>query len=313
MKILHRLEDFTFDGPVVLTQGTFDGIHLGHQKILKRIVNEAKKSHAKSVLLTFYPHPRLVLYPDDNELKLLTTLHEKSDWLREFGLDYLIVLPFTKELSRLEPYEFVKMLNSHLNITKFIIGYDHRFGKNREGDIDDLMEYAKIFEFEVEEISRHDIDDCKVSSSTIRTSILEGNIVLAGKLLGRRFALTGQVIHGEKRGTKLGYPTANIRQTDSYKISPATGVYAVCVKLYSTDQVLGGMMNIGTKPTFGNGEVNMEVNIFDFTADLYGQEITIEFVDRLRDEIKFANVDGLIHQLKIDEANARNLLKNVCA
>ena len=128
MKILHRLEDFTFDGPVVLTQGTFDGIHLGHQKILKRIVNEAKKSHAKSVLLTFYPHPRLVLYPDDNELKLLTTLHEKSDWLREFGLDYLIVLPFTKELSRLEPYEFVKMLNSHLNITKFIIGYDHRYG-----------------------------------------------------------------------------------------------------------------------------------------------------------------------------------------
>lgn len=309
MEILHRLEDFSYKGDVVLTQGTFDGVHVGHQKILSSIAAAAQTIGGKSVLLTFYPHPRLVLYPEDNELKLITTLDEKAALLRHYGIDYLIVLPFTLELSRIKPYDFVHLLTKHIAIKRFVIGYDHRFGRNREGSIADIMEYSKIFDFEVEEIAEQDIDDCIISSTKIRQAILQGDVHQASSFLGRYFQLSGKVVYGRKIGVELGYPTANIEITDPYKIAPGNGVYAVMVKVSGHSQTYGGMLNLGVRPSFEDPELAMEVHIFDFTADIYGQEIKVIFVDRLREEIKFADINGLKAQLAQDETSARAVLK----
>jgi len=312
MDVIHRLKDFKYSGPVVLTQGTFDGVHLGHQKILKRLSESAKKVGGKSVMLTFYPHPRLVLYPEDNELKLITTLDDKVVWLREFGIDTLIVLPFTRELSRIQPYDFVMMLTQHIQIQKFIIGYDHRFGRNREGSINEIHEYSKIFNFEVEEIAEQDVDDCIISSSKIRTAILDGDVSLANSFLGRNFDISGKVIQGRQTGRVLGYPTANIKVSDPYKIMPKRGVYAVIVELpMISSKTFTGMLNLGSRPTFGLDQVVMEVHIFDFTDDIYGQEIKVSFVGRMREEIKFADTEALTLQLQSDEIQARKALLDI--
>ncbi len=307
MKVLHQLPDFSENRRVFLTQGTFDGVHLGHKKILSKLISEAKVNDGVSVLLTFYPHPRLVLYPEDNSLKLLSSLEEKEEILRGLGLDYLIVLPFTKELSRMSAFDFVRdVLVKGLKVYKFIIGYDHRFGRNREGSLTELREYATTFDFELEEISAKDVDSAIVSSTKIRKAVLEGKVEKAASFLGRNYRLRGKVVKGHARGRKMGYPTANIELGNTYKLIPMNGVYAVFVH-YSGHKI-GGMMNIGINPTFDAAAWSVEVHIFDFNTDIYGEIIDVECVRRLRDEVKFNNADELIKQLQNDEQTSRKTL-----
>lgn len=309
MKISRSLQEFHVDKPVVLTQGTFDGVHLGHEKILKRIINRAKEIGGESVLLTFYPHPRLVLFPDDNQLRLITTLEERFEILRDMGLDQVVVLPFTKELSRVRAEEYVRdILLQQLNMKVFIIGYDHRFGRNREGSIEDILAMSETFNFEVEEISRQDIQESTVSSSKIRKALLDGEVKMARTYLGRDFTLDGEVVHGKARGNSLGYPTANIKVSDSFKLIPGNGVYAVEVE--HAGKMYGGMLNIGENPTFDDANWSIEVNIFNFDEDIYGQQLRLYFVERMRDELKFDATEQLRAQLDLDREMALVMLRD---
>lgn len=308
MKVHHNIDEFFTNLQVVLTQGTFDGVHYGHQQILKKLVADAKDVDGESVLLTFYPHPRLVLYPNDNDLKLLSTLNEKIALVEELGVDHLVVLPFTKELSRLSPEMFVRsILVDRLKVSKLIIGYDHRFGRNREGSLQDMQGFAREYGFELEEIRAQDIDDCIVSSTKIRNALLAGNVMEAENLLGRPYSISGVVVHGTKQGKLLGYPTANIEVNSEYKLIPANGVYAVKIKL--ADRIYGGMLNIGDNPTFIDKKWSIEVHIFEFQKDIYNQTVEISFIQKMRDELKFASKEKLIQQLKLDEINAREIVR----
>ncbi|MDG2455567.1 MAG: riboflavin kinase, partial [Bacteroidia bacterium] len=224
MKVIYNITEFNPEKPVILTQGTFDGVHFGHQKILRQVVDEALHIGGVSVLLTFYPHPRLVLYPDDNELKLLSTIEEKVDLVSALGIDYLIIMPFTQELSRLRADEFVRdILVEKLHITKLIIGYDHRFGRNREGGMQEMIHFADTYSFELEEIPAQDISESIVSSTKIRQALLDGQVHRAREYLGTAYVLQGKVEEGMQRGTTIGYPTANIRVNSSYKLIPKNG------------------------------------------------------------------------------------------
>jgi len=279
MHIIRSLEEFNPEGPVVLTQGTFDGVHLGHQKILTQLVTRAKQKNGKSVLLTFFPHPRLVLYPEDNELKLITSIEEKAKLLESFGLDYLIILPFTKELSRITAFAFIRdILVNKLRITTIIIGYDHRFGRNREGSIIEIQKYADEFKYEVEQIPEQDINECIVSSSQVRKALLSGDLEAANDFLGRPFSISGTVVSGNNKGTGLGFPTANIGDLDAFKLIPKIGVYAVKIRVKDKDHF--GMLNVGLRPTFKLNQLTIETHIFDFSDNIYGQEIEILFVKR---------------------------------
>jgi len=310
MQIVRSLDVFNESNPIVLTQGTFDGVHQGHQKILKRIVTRARQINGKSVLLTFYPHPRLVLYPEDNKLRLITGIDEKAKLLESFGLDYLVILPFTKELSRFTPFGFIRdVLVKQLHISTIIIGYDHRFGKNREGSFEDIVKYSGEFGYDVEQISEQDINDCIVSSSLIRKSLLEGDLEQANDFLGRPYSISGTVIEGRNVGSQIGFPTANIGGLEAYKLIPKLGVYAVQVVL--KEKTWNGMLNIGTRPTFKLGEMSIEVHIFDLSEDIYGQEIEILFVKRCRDERKFENSEALVTQLRADEQEIRTLFNSI--
>ena len=308
MKVLYDIAEFKTDKPVVLTQGTFDGVHFGHRKILTHLVNEAKKIGGESVLLTFYPHPRLVLYPDDNELKLLTTIEEKVELVESLGIDYLVIVPFTKEFSRLRASEFVRdILVEKLMLSKLIIGYDHRFGRNREGGMVEMINFAEVYDFELEEISAQDVSESIVSSTKIRTALLAGEVHLAKEYLGTEYTITGKVEEGMQRGTAIGYPTANVRVNSSYKLIPKNGVYAVWV--YIDEIKYKGMLNVGYNPTFEDKKWSIEVHLFDFAKNIYHQEISIAFVSRTRDEQKFDNVAILINQLREDEREIRAVLE----
>ena len=304
MNVIYDIAEFKPEKPVILTQGTFDGVHFGHQKILRQVVNEALQIGGVSVLLTFYPHPRLVLYPDDNELKLLSTIEEKVDLVSALGVDYLIIMPFTQELSRLRADEFVRdILVEKLHLTKLIIGYDHRFGRNREGGIQEMVLFAETYDFELEEIPAQDISASIVSSTKIRHALLNGEVHLAGEYLGTAYVLRGKV----EEGNTIGYPTANIRVNSSYKLIPKNGVYAVWV--YIDEKKFEGMLNIGFNPTFDDKNWSVEVHLFDFNQNVYHKEITIAFVSRTRDEQKFDNLQSLINQLKDDEKEIRAILE----
>jgi riboflavin kinase/FMN adenylyltransferase len=308
LRVIHDIADFKPEKQVVLTQGTFDGVHIGHQKILKQVVEEAKRMNGVSVLLTFYPHPRLVLYPDDNDLKLLTTIEEKVDIVRNLGIDYVIILPFTKELSRLRADEFVReILVNQLRVDKLIIGYDHRFGRNREGGLKEMKAISESFGFEVEEIPAQDIENSIVSSTKIRKALLGGDAHTAENYLGKNYSITGKVEGGLQKGTEIGFPTANIRVNSSFKLIPKNGVYAVWV--YLDENKYGGMLNIGYNPTFINKQWSIEVHIFEFSKNIYNQEITLEFVARTRDEMEYKSISDLIKQLKIDETEIRKILE----
>ncbi|SHE80832.1 riboflavin kinase / FMN adenylyltransferase [Psychroflexus salarius] len=302
MNIYHNIKDFNCKDKTAITIGTFDGVHVGHRKILKRLVNSAKKEGLQSVLLTFFPHPRMVLQ-HNAELKLINTLDEKISILKETGLDHLIIHPFTLEFSRLSAQSYVEdILVKQLNAKHIIIGYDHRFGRNRTADINDLKAFGKDFEFTVEEISKQDIEKVAVSSTKIRTALTEGDLERANKYLTQPFMLSGKVVRGKGIGKNLGFATANLKIQENYKLIPKSGVYVV--KTIIGEQIVYGMMNIGTNPTFNEAKQSIEAHFFDFNQDLYGQNLTIMLLKRLRSEEKFNDVRDLISAMQNDQVMA---------
>lgn len=308
MKTFNSITDFCTKDQTFVTIGTFDGVHYGHQKILEKLIFEAKKANKKSVLLTFFPHPRMVLQKDA-KIELINTIKERANLLKKTGLDYLIIHPFSVDFSRTTALEFVRdTLVNQLNISKLIIGYDHHFGKNREGNIEQLTEYSHLYDFTVEEIPAQDIDDVSVSSTKIRRALHSGNLKTANNYLGYSFTLNGTVVNGKKLGGKIGFPTANINVEETYKLIPKTGVYVV--KSTIKNKIIFGMMNIGSRPTVNGKHQTIEVHFFDFNDDLYDENLTIELLYFLRNEHKYDSIDALIAQLKQDEKTARDFLQN---
>lgn len=290
----------------MITIGTFDGVHLGHRKILERLTNNAKKTGLKSTVLTFFPHPRMVLQKDV-DIKLLNTLEEKTQILETLGLDYLIVHPFTKEFSRLTAADFVQdVLVDGLKAKKVIIGYDHRFGRNRNANIQDLMDFGKTLDFEVEEIPAQEVDDVSVSSTKIRKALLDGDITTANNYLNYPYMLTGTIKKGKGMGRDFGFPTANLHIAETYKLIPKTGAYVVSSTI--SGKVHFGMMNIGFNPTVDGTEKSIEVNFFDFEGDLYDQKIQVSLLHRIRDEQKFSSIEELKAQLKKDKDYSLELI-----
>jgi len=313
LKVYYSIDDFQKLEKAVVTTGTFDGVHHGHRKILAQLNQVAADIEGESVLLTFFPHPRMVLQPD-LDLKLINSQNEKIELLKSTGIDHLIIHPFTTDFSRTSSLDFVRnILVNQIGAKKLVIGYDHHFGRNREGSFEHLKEYGPLYGFDVEEISAQDVEDTTVSSTKIRKAIEEGTIQIANQYLGYPFPLTGKVVEGEKIGSKLGFPTANIRVSDNLKIVPANGVYAVKVSFpaQSEQQPVNGMCNIGIRPTFGGKFQTIEAHLFDFNADLYGQEICIHFHQQLRKEMKFNGPEHLKEQLRADEATARDILSSL--
>jgi riboflavin kinase / FMN adenylyltransferase len=308
MKVYTNIADFKAVKNPIVTTGTFDGVHLGHQKIISRLKEVATAQQGETVLLTFYPHPRMVLFPDDNELQLLNSQPEKIELLEKYGVDHLIIYPFTKEFSRLTSVEFVRnILVNQMGTKRLVIGYNHHFGRNREGSFEHLKEYGPVYGFEVEEILAKDIDHIEISSTKIRQALQLGDVNTAKVYLGHTYSVTGKVVHGKKLGRTIGYPTANIVVEDKYKLIPADGVYAVKVGYHGN--VYGGMLNIGNNPTIEGKGRSVEVNIFDFNDDMYGEEATIYFVERLRDELKFNNLEELKEALANDKMRSLEILK----
>jgi riboflavin kinase / FMN adenylyltransferase len=307
MKIYHGIDDFTRLDYAVVTSGTFDGVHVGHQKILNRLREVAQKHGGETVVITFWPHPRLVLQPEDRSLKLLNTFEEKAELLKEQGIQHLVRIPFTKEFSQLTSEEFIqKILVQTIGTKKLVIGYDHRFGHNREGSFEQLKLNAPRYGFDVEEIPRQDVDHVAVSSSKIRKALEEGDLQTASHLLGQPYCLTGRVVVGDRIGRQLGYPTANIDVDTHYKLIPADGIYAVTVQhgraLYK------GMLYIGNRPTVNGTKQAIEVNLFDFDGDLYGESLTLRFHAFIRGDAKFPDLDTLKQALAQDKIDALRLL-----
>ena len=301
MKIYQSLNEFKPSKKTIVTLGTFDGVHLGHNVILDKICNIAKQENLESVLLTFFPHPRLIV-SNDSEIWMLNTMAEKAMLLEQKGIQNFIIHPFDKLFSELSPREFVeKVLVNQLNIQKIIIGYDHKFGKNRAADFNDLIAFGKEFGFEVEEISAKQVDEVAVSSTKIRNSLLEGNISLANAYLGYSYMLSGIVVKGNQLGRTIGFPTANIKISENYKLIPKNGVYIVTAIV--NNQTIFGMMNIGIKPTLGDNIPTIEVHLLDFSEDIYDQKIQVNVIERLRDEQKFESFEALKSQLEIDKTN----------
>ncbi|BAX79730.1 bifunctional riboflavin kinase/FAD synthetase [Labilibaculum antarcticum] len=308
MKIYTDLKDFSAINPVV-TIGTFDGVHLGHRKVIRRLQELAQKVKGETVIFTFYPHPRLVLNPEDNGLRLINTLEEKKVLLEAAGIDHLVVYPFTKEFSKLTYVEFVEqILVKQLGMKYLVVGYDHRFGHNREGKYEDLKMFADKLNFKIERQDVLNMDAINVSSTKVRTAISEGDIQMANKYLGYRFFIKGDVIDGKKLGHTIGFPTANIDPQESYKLVPKDGVYAVKVDV--DDKIYLGMLNIGVRPTVNNQLDNrsIEVHILDFNQDIYYKNITIHFYQRIRNEQFFASLDELKAQLAKDRLKVLSLL-----
>lgn len=308
MKVFHSIQSFSSNKQTVVTIGTFDGVHIGHQKILKQITKNAQALQCESLVLTFFPHPRMVLQKD-TDMKQLNSVNEKLQLLEDLGIDNIVIHPFDKDFSRLTAEEFVKqVLVDKFKIKKIIIGYDHRFGRNRTANIDDLKTYGGLFGFEVEQISAEEINEVSVSSSKIRNALIDGNLDVAATYLGYNYSITGIVSKGKQLGRTLGFPTANISIKDENKLIPTNGVYVV--KSILSDEVFYGMMNIGIRPTVDGTMRTVEIHFFDFNKDIYGQEITISFLKRMRDEQKFESLDALKEQLKIDQNNAKMYLKS---
>lgn len=309
MTIYHKLEDFKPLDFAVVTSGTFDGVHIGHQKILSRVNEIAKNNNGESVLITYWPHPRLVLYPDDTNLKLLNTFEEKAELLREQGIDHLLRIPFTKEFSNLTSEEFIqKVLVETIATKKLVIGYDHRFGNNREGRFEQLKANSSKYGFDVEEIPKQEVDHIGVSSTKIRNALISGEVDLAKELLGNDYSISGRVIKGEKIGRMIGFPTANIEIDSQHKLIPADGAYAATVDVNGA--LFQGMLNIGFRPTVSGKKKTIEVHIFDFANDIYGENIRIYFKKRIRDERKFEDIDALKSQLSSDKIEALKILNN---
>jgi len=300
---------FTTSKQTVVTIGTFDGVHLGHQKIIQRLLESAQNENLTSVVLTFFPHPRMVLQKD-TQIQLINTIDERKTLLDHLGLDHLIIHPFTREFSRLNAEVFVEeILVKQLQVKKVIIGYDHRFGRNRSADINDLKTYGKHYGFEVEEISKQELEDVAISSTKVRKALEAGAIEKANSYLGQPIMLTGTVITGKKLGRTLGYPTANLEIKENYKLIPANGVYVVSAIIKNT--TVYGMMNIGTNPTVGGTARTIETYFFNFKGDLYGSQLQIRLHKRLRDEKKFDALSTLIEAMQQDEKEAKAYIQTL--
>ncbi len=301
MRIHTDLAAFSGVKRPVLTTGTFDGVHLGHRTILTRLTELAHKEGGESVLFTFHPHPRMVLFPGDDGLKLLNTQEEKFERLAAAGLDHVLVVPFSRTFSRMHAVDYVReVLVGAIGVHAIVIGYDHRFGRNREGDLGLLKQLGEVHDIRVEEIPAHEVDHMKVSSTKIRQALLAGDVTQARELLGYAYPLSGVVVKGDQVGRTMGYPTANIGAVDPDKLIPADGVYAVEVHL--ADGPRHGMLYIGERPTLGGGlQRTVEVNIFDLARDLYGERITVQFMERIRGDIRFEGLEALKHQLHLDK------------
>lgn len=300
MKIYQCIQDFEAVAHPIITIGTFDGVHLGHQAIFSKMKEEAKKTGGETIVITFSPHPRLVLYQDSVNLKFINTREKKIERLDQVGIDHLIIIPFTKEFARNSSEQFVTdYVVKYVHPAKVIIGYDHHFGKNREGNIQLLEKLKQKFGYEVEEVPPFYVDGVPVSSTHIRNLLHDGNVKEANRMLGYEYAITGKVVRGQRIGHKIGFPTANLEIPNEYKLITANGVY-VCRVLLG-NRILKGMGNIGVRPTIDHGDLTIEVHIFDFDEDIYDEKITIQFVDRLRDEKKFENLEALKAQLAKDK------------
>ena len=292
----------------VITIGTFDGVHIGHQKIINRLISVGKEKHLEPCILTFFPHPRMVLQKDAN-IKLINSITEKAEMLNHFGLKNLVVKEFTTDFSRLTAEEFVEtILVNQLKAKYVIIGYDHHFGRNRTANIEDLKSFGEIYGFEVEEITVQDINDVAVSSTKIRTALLDGDIKTANNYLGYNFMLTGDIVKGKGIGRTIDFPTANLQIKEDYKLIPKQGVYVVKTELKNA--IVFGMMNIGYNPTVNGETQTIEIHLFDFNEDLYGKHLKIELLERLRDEHKFESVEALKKQLENDKLQALKFIKN---
>jgi riboflavin kinase/FMN adenylyltransferase len=309
MRIYYSLDDFAPIKNAVVTSGTFDGVHLGHQKILNRLKEIAGKHLGETVVITFWPHPRLILKPEEDSLRLLNTFEEKADLLKHQGIQHLLRIPFTKEFSQISSQAFIKnILVDTIGTKKLVIGYDHRFGNNREGSFEQLKLNGPTYGFDVEEIEQQDVDHIAVSSSKIRYALESGDIETAIHFLGRPYSMTGQVVKGDKLGRVLGYPTANIDLDSRLKLIPSDGIYAVTVKYKST--IYKGMLYIGNRPTVNGTKRVIEVHLFDFNKEIYGESLTIYFHSLIRLDSKFQDLEALKKQLHDDKEKALNLLKN---
>ncbi len=308
MKIYYAIDDFQPLPFAVVTSGTFDGVHVGHQTILKRLQEIAQRHHGETVVITYWPHPRLVLNPEERDLRLLNTFEEKAALLKEHGVQHLLRIPFTREFSSISSQAFITgILVNKLGTRKLVIGYDHRFGKNREGSFEQLKTNAPTYGFEVEEIPKQEVDHIGVSSSKIRKALLEGDIATATHFLGKPYSLTGRVVKGDRLGRVLGFPTANLQLDFPHKLIPAQGIYAVTVRHES--QTYDGMLYIGNRPTVDGKRQVIEVNIFDFTQEIYGESLQVNVISLLRGDSRFGDLEELKHQLQRDKEAALQILR----
>ena len=305
MNIFNKIQDFKSNSPTTVTLGTFDGVHLGHKKIIERLTQHSPEKH-QSLVLTFFPHPRMVLQ-EKSDIKLLNTIQEKADLLEKAGLQNLIIHPFDQSFSQLSAEEFVKtILVDQFNVGKIIIGHDHRFGKNRSADIHDLIAFGQKYHFDVEQISAEEIDEVSISSTKIRNALYDGNIHLANEYLGYNYFLTGIVVKGKQLGRTIGFPTANLKIEEEYKLIPQNGVYVV--KSTIDQKEVFGMMNIGTNPTVGGQFKTIETNFLDFSGDLYDKELKIELLYRIRSEEKFKSIEALKKQISKDKMKTQDYI-----
>lgn len=309
LKIYKSINEVLTPKKTIITIGTYDGVHLGHKSILEKMKNATLENIYESVVLTFFPHPRMVLQ-QDSSIKLLNTIDEKGELLDKFGIDNLIIHPFDAAFSNLSAEEFVKeILVDKLNIHKIIIGHDHRFGKNRSADINDLITFGKKYDFEVEQISAKEIDEIAISSTKIRKALLEGNIKLANEYLGYPYFISGKVIEGKKIGRTIGFPTANILLSENYKLLPKNGVYVV--SSFIKNELRYGMMNIGNNPTLGENEQSIEVHFFELNEDIYNENLQISILEHIREEHKFNSITELQVQLEKDKTFSLDFIKNM--
>jgi len=307
MKIYHHIDEFSPVKNAVVTIGTFDGVHLGHRKIISRIKELADSCGGETVMLTFFPHPRMILHPEDESIKLINTINEKAELLEQLGIDHLIITPFSRDFSNQTAEDYIRdVLVSKIGTKKIVIGYDHRFGKDRQGGLSDLLRLGPVYGFDVIEIPEQDIHAVAVSSTRIRQALLNGEIDLANEFLGYPFFITGKVTRGDQIGRQIGYPTANILIEEKYKLIPADGIFSA--KIYIDGAVYNGMAYIGSRPTINGMFRNIEVNIFDFDAEIYGHQIKMEFYHFVRSDIKFSSIDELKIQLANDKVDVLRLL-----
>jgi riboflavin kinase/FMN adenylyltransferase len=309
MKIYHNINEFKAIKNAVVTIGTFDGVHLGHRKIIERLKELADECGGETVILTFFPHPRMILHPEDESLKLINTIHEKAALLEQLGIDHLIITPFSRDFSNQSPEAYIRdVLVNTIGTKKIVIGYDHRFGKDRAGNFDDLLKLSTTYGYDVIEIPEQDINDVAVSSTLIREALLNGAIELANNFLGYPFFITGKVGRGDQIGRTIGYPTANIMIEESYKLIPDDGIFSAKVIVGGVSHK--GMAYIGSRPTINGITRNIEVNIFDFDTEIYGEEISMQFFNYVRGDVKFDGLDALKIQLAKDRDDVLALLRD---